>query len=133
MEGEPLESMCLRRYVYSPHQWPLLWPSTNGERDGPPAHEQPLETGFDTRTHTHTHTHAHTHTHVAASRRSLAPAVRTPAETRIGADASRNLNSYLTSLRKRTEKEKNKQKEKGKKERSVYAMHVCRTNGKLPS
>ena len=93
-----MESMCLRRYVYSPHQWPLLWPSTNGERDGPPAHEQPLETGFDTRTHTHTHTHAHTHTHTCGR---FAALPRTG-----GAHAAGNLNSCLTSLRKERKKDR---------------------------
>ena len=30
-----VRSLEIRRYVYSSHHWPLRWPSTNDERDGP--------------------------------------------------------------------------------------------------
>ena len=31
----PCPKLESRRYVYSSHHWPLRWPSTNDERDGP--------------------------------------------------------------------------------------------------
>ena len=41
----------VRRYVCSSHHWPLRWPSTNDERDGPLL--IPFDSGFPP-PHTHT-------------------------------------------------------------------------------
>ena len=56
-----------RRYVCSSHHWPLRWPSTNDERDGPPADTLwfrafHLPTYIHTYIHTHIHTYIHTYT-----------------------------------------------------------------------
>ena len=46
----PFLKVEVRRYVCSSHHWPLRWPSTNDERDGP------LLIPFDSGISTHTHT-----------------------------------------------------------------------------
>ena len=48
----PFLKVEVRRYVCSSHHWPLRWPSTNDERDGPLL--IPFDSGFPTYTHTHT-------------------------------------------------------------------------------
>ena len=40
----PCPKLEIRRYVYSSHHWPLRWPSTNDERDGPLL--LPFDSGF---------------------------------------------------------------------------------------
>ena len=45
----PCPKLEIRRYVYSSHHWPLRWPSTNDERDGPLL--LPFDSGFFTQTH----------------------------------------------------------------------------------
>ena len=45
----PCLKLEIRRYVYSSHHWPLCWPSTNDDRDGP------LLIPFDSGLSTHTH------------------------------------------------------------------------------
>ena len=47
----PCLKLEIRKYVYSSHRWPLRWPSTNDDRDGPCWY--PLIQAFP---HTHTHT-----------------------------------------------------------------------------
>ena len=51
----PCPKLEVRRYVCSSHHWPLRWPSTNDERDGPllipfdpgfPTHSKPLGHDF---------------------------------------------------------------------------------------
>ena len=56
----PCPKLEIRRCVYSSHHWPLRWPSTNDERDGPLL--IPFDSGISTHTHTRKHTHRHTHT-----------------------------------------------------------------------
>ena len=50
----PCLKLEIRRYVYSSHHWPLCWPSTNDDRDGP------LLIPFDSGLSTHTHTQSKT-------------------------------------------------------------------------
>ena len=45
----PCPKVEVRRYVCSSHHWPLRWPSTNDERDGPLL--IPFDSGFPTHTH----------------------------------------------------------------------------------
>ena len=45
----PCLKLEIRKYVYSSHRWPLRWPSTNDDRDGP------LLIPFDSGLSTHTH------------------------------------------------------------------------------
>ena len=46
----PYSTFENRRYVFSPHHWPLHWPSNDDERDGPLL--VPFGSGFFSHTHT---------------------------------------------------------------------------------